>query len=60
MEASRGVPIVADMTAPLPRPEVYRIIDISRVCEFYIIRIAFVARLDGARGWGDRGRGREG
>lgn len=26
----------------LPRcPKVYRIIDISRVCEFYIIRIAF-------------------
>lgn len=59
-EASRCTDRVVDLTPPLPRPKVYRIIDISRVCEFYIIRIecAFVARLDGVGGWGDRGRGR--
>lgn len=46
-EASEGVSIIVDLTPSLSRFKMYRIIDISRVCEFYIIRIAFVVRLDG-------------
>lgn len=45
---------IVDQMPSSSRSKVYRIIDISRVCEFYIIRMA---RLYGAGGWERDGEG---
>lgn len=48
---------VVDQMPSSSRSKVYRVIDISRVCEFYVIRIARSWHVCMGRGMGERGEG---